>query len=156
MRMKRKDTQLLVENWRNLIGGVISESSMPSKLASIEFDDDSLLDFASSINGLVSSVCDPEEGESIVMPIGCTEEDVDRLRALCASLGEREKINLSGSFMGVYNIKKSVFDALGFTQGDIDKLLSHGGDRNEYESSYDYYGPSVSDLGDELAFNFEY
>ena len=58
--------------------------------------------------------------------------------------------------MGVYNIKKSVFNALGFTQGDIDKLLSYGGDRNEYESSYDYYGPSVSDLGDELAFNFEY
>jgi hypothetical protein len=124
---------------RRFIRSVILENLTLDKLANVNFDtfdkdmyEDGIHELASSICSLVESIEDEEIYvneylENLNLNIGNLEQ-------LIAS---ESKVSFASSMMGIYTINKKVFDALGFTKSDIDKILSRNADHNEYTSSYD-------------------
>lgn len=148
---------------RRLIRQVINESmGTVDKLANFDFNDEddysidsrSFGEFASRIYSLV--VCF-EEGDYEDIHGGLTKLNLDfeGLKRLCAEMVG--KSSLVSSMMGYgYVIDKRVFDALGFTQNDIDKMLEHNREHNEGTSSYDDNLPGAVLRNGEITFNIDY
>ena len=145
---------------RRIIRSVILENLTSDKLANVDFDnydevmyEDGIHELASSICSLVESI---EDGEIYVNEyLKHLNLNVESLKQLVESESE---VSFVSSMMGIYTINKRVFDALGFTKNDIDKILSRNADHNEYTSSYDdnLSGASLSADGGEITISTSY
>ena len=148
---------------RRLIRQVINESiGNVDKLANFDFNDEddysidsrSFAEFASRIYSLVEYF---EEGDYEDIHEGLVKLNLDfeGLKRLCSEMAG--KPSLVSSMMGYgYVIDKRVFDALGFTHNDIDKMLEHNREHNEGTSSYDYNLPGAVLGNGEITFNIDY
>lgn len=151
--MNRKNYNLLIENWRRFL----NENKINT-----EIDDDVLRKFLSAIYTVVSCISDDEIDDiqeyemKSLSAMGVDQNDIDNLITYMNTLSKDEQYDLADSMMGIYNIKKSVFQNLGFTEKDIDALKNYDSGLNN-DSSYDYWnGVSVSERGDTLEFSTEH
>ena len=149
---------------RRIIRQVISENMGMGvdKLANFEFNDKddysddsrSFAEFGSRIYSLVDDF-EKFEYEQIHEGLKKLNLDFEGLKRLCIEMdGET---SLASSMMGYgYRIDKRVFDALGFTQNDINKILEHNREHNEETSSYDDNLPGAVMSNGEIVISIDY
>ena len=142
---------------RRIIREIISENVDvgSDKLANFEFVDLGLgkfniRDFNDFTFTIFSLVEDFESGDYEVINKDLIELNLnfDGLKRLCIETSGR--IRLFEQDWDGFIINKRVFDALGFTQNDINKILDHNREHNERCSRYDDMRPGAKLKGEEI------